>query len=61
MEQLDVSPLQTLMVGDSRSDIKAAQAAGCRVAAVTYGYNHGEPVSAYQPDLIVDNLAELIS
>lgn len=61
MEQLDVSPLQTLMVGDSRSDIKAAQAAGCRVAAVTYGYNHGEPVSDYQPDIIVDNLVELIS
>ncbi|MBN0986903.1 phosphoglycolate phosphatase [Amphritea pacifica] len=60
MDRLGVAPVQTLMVGDSRSDIRAAQQAGCKVAAVTYGYNHGEPVSAYQPDIIIDNLAELI-
>ncbi len=60
MKQMAVTPETTLMVGDSRSDIKAAQAAGCKVVAVTYGYNHGVPVSAYQPDTIVDNLAELI-
>lgn len=61
MEQVGVSPQQTLMVGDSRSDIKAAQAAGCKVAAVSYGYNHGEPVSSYNPDIIIDNLIELIN
>lgn len=61
MEVSGVSPEHTLMVGDSRSDIKAAQAAGCKVAAVTYGYNHGEPVARYAPDLIVDNLKELIT
>lgn len=55
-----VAAEQTLMVGDSRSDIKAAQAAGCRVVAVTYGYNHGEPVSLYQPDIIVDDLMQLV-
>lgn len=61
MDKLKVTPLQTLMVGDSRSDIKAAQAAGCKVAAVSYGYNHGEPVSSYNPDIIIDNLIELIN
>ncbi|BBB25254.1 phosphoglycolate phosphatase [Amphritea japonica] len=61
MEVSGVSPEHTLMVGDSRSDIKAAQAAGCKVAAVTYGYNHGEPVARYAPDLIIDNLKELIN
>jgi len=60
MEQLSVTPQQTLMVGDSRSDIHAAQAAGCPVVAVSYGYNHGEPVANYQPDLIVDNLLQLV-
>ncbi|RTE66781.1 phosphoglycolate phosphatase [Amphritea opalescens] len=59
MEKIGVAVEQTLMVGDSRSDIKAAQAAGCRVVAVTYGYNHGEPVSLYQPDIIVDDLMQL--
>lgn len=61
MEKACVNPDNTLMVGDSRSDIKSAQAAGCKVAAVTYGYNHGEPVSLYSPDMIVDNLKELIN
>ncbi|MBQ0757220.1 MAG: phosphoglycolate phosphatase [Amphritea sp.] len=61
MEKAGVGPEKTLMVGDSRSDIEAAQAAGCKVVAVTYGYNHGEPVARYAPDLIVDNLAELIN
>ncbi|WP_299204916.1 phosphoglycolate phosphatase [uncultured Amphritea sp.] len=61
MDKLKVTPLQTLMVGDSRSDIKAAQAAGCKVAAVSYGYNHGELVSSYNPDIIIDNLIELIN
>nr|WP_320136852.1 phosphoglycolate phosphatase [uncultured Amphritea sp.] len=59
MTARSVAAEQTLMVGDSRSDIKAAQAAGCRVVAVTYGYNHGEPVSLYQPDIIVDDLMQL--
>ncbi|MEH6579597.1 MAG: phosphoglycolate phosphatase [Amphritea sp.] len=60
MQQLQHTPAQTLMIGDSRSDIRSAQAAGCAVAAVTYGYNHGEPVSRYQPDRVVDNLLELL-
>ena len=61
MEKAGVGPDKTLMVGDSRSDIEAAQAAGCKVVAVTYGYNHGEPVARYAPDLIVDNLTALIN
>lgn len=32
------------MVGDSSHDAQTADAAGCRVVLVTYGYNHGEPV-----------------
>ncbi|MDO6563965.1 phosphoglycolate phosphatase [Amphritea sp. 1_MG-2023] len=61
MTQRGSTAEQTLMIGDSRSDIKAAQAAGCQVAAVTYGYNHGEPVSIYQPDFMIDDLRALMS
>ena len=60
MHEFSSMPDMTLMVGDSKSDIRAAQAAGCPVVAVTYGYNHGEPVADYAPDLIVDNLLELL-
>lgn len=60
MERFDVTPACTLMVGDSKNDIGAARAAGCPVVAVPYGYNHGEPVSVFQPDLLVERLDQLL-
>lgn len=44
-EALGTMPARTLMVGDSSNDAQAAKAAGCPVALVTYGYNHGEPIA----------------
>lgn len=49
----------TLMVGDSQNDALAARAAGCPVALVTYGYNHGEPVRGVDADAYLDRLDEL--
>lgn len=43
-EALGTQPSHTWMVGDSSNDAQAAQAAGCPVVLVTYGYNHGEPI-----------------
>ena len=54
------APAQTLMVGDSQNDAQAARAAGCPVALVSYGYNHGEPIAAVSHDLLLDSLAELV-
>ena len=51
---------QMLMIGDSRNDIAAARAAGCRVAAVDYGYNQGRPVADEQPDWIISSLADVM-
>ena len=51
---------QALFVGDSRSDVLAAKAAGVPVVAVSYGYNHGQPIAAENPDLLVDSLDALI-
>ncbi len=59
MQELNTQPADTLMVGDSANDILAAKAAGCPVVAVSYGFNHGRSVSEYQPDLILDSLADL--
>ncbi len=42
------------MVGDSSNDAQAARAAGCPIALVTYGYNHGEPITAVDADAWVD-------
>ncbi len=60
-EALHCLPAETLMIGDSSNDAAAARAAGCPVVLVTYGYNHGEPVSSVDADGLVDSLAELPS
>lgn len=48
------------MVGDSKNDILAAKNAGCASFGLTYGYNHGEPISVSAPDFVADNIAELL-
>ena len=52
---LGSDPAHTLMVGDSRNDAQAADAAGCPLVLVTYGYNHGEPIQAVPALAHVDN------
>jgi phosphoglycolate phosphatase len=47
------------MVGDSRNDAQAADAAGCPVVLVTYGYNHGEPVREVQALAHIDRIDDL--
>lgn len=56
----NISPNQALMIGDSKNDIQAAKAAGVFSIAVSYGYNHDEPISASQPDWLVNDLFELL-
>lgn len=58
--QLQVDPGRCLMVGDSRNDVLAARAAQMPVVAVSYGYNHGEPIAAAKPDWLVDSLAAIV-
>lgn len=58
-EALGCLPAHTLMVGDSSNDAQAARAAGCPVVLVTYGYNHGKPVTSADADAFVDSLALL--
>jgi len=60
-EALGSVPARTLMLGDSSNDARAARAAGCPVALVTYGYNHGEPVQSAGADLYVDRIDALFA
>lgn len=59
LDYYDLLPDQALMIGDSRNDVEAAHAAGLACIALTYGYNHGEPLEACAPDLLLDSLHEL--
>jgi phosphoglycolate phosphatase len=55
----DVMPQQSLMLGDSVSDVKAARAAGFHIICMSYGYNHGIDIREAEPDAVIDSMAEL--
>lgn len=59
-EALGTLPGQTLMAGDSSNDALAARAAGCPVVLVTYGYNHGVPITQVDADGYVDTLQAIL-
>ena len=58
-EALQSLPAKTLMVGDSSNDAQAADAAGCPVVLMTYGYNHGEPIQNTPALAWLDSLVQL--
>ncbi len=60
-EKLGATPAESLMLGDSQSDVKAARAAGFNIVCMSYGYNHGEDIRNYNPDAVVDSMAEVKS
>ena len=60
-KQLGVKPEDSLMLGDSKSDVKAARAADFAIICVSYGYNHGEDIRHYEPDAVIDSMAELVN
>ncbi len=60
MEDVGCGPEETLMVGDTDVDIKAAQAAGAKVAAVTYGQYSAEYLQKWNPDYIIASMSELL-
>jgi phosphoglycolate phosphatase len=49
----------SLMLGDSKSDVTAARNAGFQIVCMSYGYNHGEDIRNYNPDAVIDSMVEL--
>jgi phosphoglycolate phosphatase len=58
IEQAGGDPARAVMVGDSRTDIATAKAAGIPVVAVTFGYTD-VPVRDLEPDAVIDGFDEL--
>jgi phosphoglycolate phosphatase len=56
--RMDVSPADTLMIGDSVHDFKAGRNAGCKVFLVPYGYNEGQDVQGLAADAIVSTIKD---
>ncbi len=63
MQRMDVSPEETLMVGDRlETDVLGGQNAGCKTALVLSGVTMREDAEAWQPkpDMIAENLAQVL-
>ena len=59
-EQLGFCVEESLMVGDSKNDIQAANAANMESVAVSYGYNYQEDIREFQPTLLIDDFGVLL-
>lgn len=57
--EFNVMEMEAMLVGDSATDIAAAQAAGCFIVTVPYGYNQGQPIDESQVDAVIRDLTEL--
>lgn len=58
-DRLEVRPADTVYVGDSITDCRAAEAAGVTMVAVSYGYNRGVDLTQGPCAAIIDDLGEL--
>ncbi|RCW92369.1 phosphoglycolate phosphatase [Winogradskyella arenosi] len=58
-EAMGTSIAHSVMVGDSKNDILAAQNAGMQSIGVSYGYNYNENISDYNPTVVADQFTEL--
>jgi len=60
-ETLHISSVEdSVMIGDSKNDILAANACGMDSIGVTYGYNYGEDIAVHKPTLIIDDFSKLL-
>jgi ADP-ribose pyrophosphatase YjhB (NUDIX family) len=59
LEENQLTPDETLFIGDMQHDIETARHGGIHSCAVLTGYNTLEQLRAAEPDLIVEHLREL--
>ncbi len=60
LERMDIRADETLVVGDTTFDIEMGNRAGCRTCAVTWGNHSRELLLSACPDLVIDELAEIL-
>lgn len=60
LEQFKIPPQQAVMVGDSHVDIEAGKNAGTITCGVTYGLGDREELIKSSPDILINDLAELL-
>ena len=55
-----VSTDEAVLVGDSATDVETGRNAGVKTLAVTYGFGSREEIKSARPDMILEDLAELM-
>ncbi|RCX16921.1 phosphoglycolate phosphatase [Anaerobacterium chartisolvens] len=60
LQSLGESPQNALMVGDTYTDIEVGKRAGARTCGVTYGLGDTGALAAAGPDIIIDDMGELM-
>jgi phosphoglycolate phosphatase-like HAD superfamily hydrolase len=58
-DELEIQPLETLMVGDTELDINCGKNAGALSCGVTYGYRTEENLKKYNPNFLINDISEL--
>lgn len=57
----NLQPQQVTVIGDTENDIACAQALGARSIAVLTGFAEREALEAMQPDILLDDLTQLLA
>lgn len=64
IKQIGVAASETVMIGDSETDVIAGKRAGTKTCAVSYGFRSAEELRATEPDVLIerfDRLTEFFS
>ena len=59
-QKLDISPSESVMIGDSKNDILASKSANMDSIGVTYGYNYGESIERYEPTIVCNRFEDIL-
>jgi len=59
-DKLGFSVEESIMIGDSKNDILAANNCNMQSIAVSYGYNYDEDISVHNPSIIIDKFEDIL-
>lgn len=59
-EKLNIAPIDSYMIGDSKNDILAGQNAGMDTLGLSYGYNYGQDIREFSPTHTFDDFNALV-
>lgn len=59
-QKLSIDVKDSVMVGDSKNDILAARACEMDSIGVSYGYNYGNDIGIYEPNVVIDDFKDIL-